>query len=124
MEILFHSPKEHEGNFKATIQNTGKLGFTEAAIKRLKINEKKGIKLGYNKDDPNEKNLYVILVDELDDDSFRINKAGPYYYINTKGVFDKMQLDYVNNRITFDIVDTETQGQKLYKFIFKQKSKK
>ncbi|MBI1341730.1 MAG: hypothetical protein GC171_02220 [Terrimonas sp.] len=123
MEISFFKPKDFEGNMKATIHITGKLGFTDAAIKKIGLNEKKGIKIGHNTKDKNDKNLYVVFTEELDEDTFKINKAGAYYYVNTKALFDSMELPYRAKRVSFDIIPTEIGGIKVYKFMYKEKLK-
>ena len=123
MEISFFDPQDFDGNVKATIHTTGKLGFTEAAIKKLKLSEKKGIKIGRNTTDKNDKNLYVVFVDDLVEGAFKINKAGAYYYVNTKTLFDNMAIPYKAKRVSFDIVPTEINGMNLYKFMYKQKLK-
>jgi hypothetical protein len=124
MEISFFNPQDHSGNIKAAIQTSGKLGFTEAAIESLEISTIKGMKIGINRADPEDRNLYVVFVDASDNDAFRINKAGKYYYVNTKNLFDKMQLPYTTSRISFDIIEIEVNGEKMYKFIYKEKKKK
>jgi hypothetical protein len=124
MKIAFYNSKDFDSNLKATIHSSGKLGFTEAAIEKIGISEKKGMKIGYNETDRNEKNLYVIFTDGEDQDAFRINKAGEYYYVNTKPLFDNMQLPYKTNRISFDIIQIELEGEKVYKFLYKEKPKK
>ena len=121
MEIKFFNPQDFDGNVKATIHTTGKLGFTDAAIKNLKLAEKKGMKIGRNTTNTLDKNLYVLFTDEVTQDSFKINKAGAYYYVNTKALFDNMELLYRNKRISFDIVPTTINGTTMYKFIYKEK---
>jgi hypothetical protein len=123
MEISFFDPQDFDSNVKATIHTTGKLGFTDAAIRKLKLNEKKGIKIGHNTTNKDDKNLYVVFADELSEGTFRINKAGAYYYVNTKTLFDDMDIPYKTKRISFDIVPTEINGMSLYKFMYKEKLK-
>lgn len=123
MEISFFKPKDFEGNMKATIHITGKLGFTDAAIKKIGLSEKKGIKIGHNTRDKNDKNLYVVFTEEVEEDSFKINKAGAYYYVNTKALFDSMEVPYITKRISYDIIPTEIGGMKVYKFMYKEKLK-
>src|SRR5688500_8731465 len=121
MKISFFNSQQYDGNAKATIHTTGKLGFTEAAIRMLKLSEKKGIRIGRNSEVPGEKDLYVELLDELSEDAFKINKAGLYYYLNTKSLFDSMGFPYRNKRVSFDIIPIEVSGMSLYKFTYKEK---
>ena len=123
MEIEFFQPKDFEGNLKATIHVSGKLGFTDAAIKKIGISEKKGIKIGRNSKQAADKNLYAVFVDSSDETAFKINKAGAYYYVNTKALFDTMEIPYRTKRVSFDIVASELNGAKMYKLIYKEKIK-
>jgi len=123
MDISFFKPKDFEGNAKAAIHITGKLGFSDAAIKRIGLHEKKGIKIGHNQNEKTDRNLYVVFTEEIDEDTFKINRAGAYYYVNTKPLFDSMEIPYLSKRISFDIIPTELNGMKLYKFVYKEKNK-
>jgi hypothetical protein len=111
---------------KAAIQNTGKLGFTESAIKKLKINENKAFLIGLNTADPKDKNLYIQITTKENEDAFRINKAGKYYYVNTKQLFDEFRIPYKTKRISFDIEDLEIpeEGFFGYKFIYNEAERK
>jgi len=121
MQITFkkYDASEFDKNVKATIQRSGKLGFSESAIKKLDLANKKGFIIGKNEEDPNDENLYMVLVDEESADAFRLNKAGAYYYSNTKALFDSIGMDYQHKTIIFDITQTEVEheGKKLYKLI-------
>jgi hypothetical protein len=121
MEISFFNPQDYDGNVKATIHTTGKLGFTDAAIKNLRLSEKKGMKIGRNVADSSDKNLYVVFTDEVMADTFKINKAGAYYYVSTKALFDNMELAYKDKRISFEIVPITINGVTMYKFVYKEK---
>ena len=101
MEISFFKAKDFDGNLKATVHASGKLGFTDAAIKRIGLHEKKGIKIGQNKSDPTDKNLYIVFTEDLDDETFKINKAGAYYYVNTKPLFENMEIPFKTKRVFF-----------------------
>ncbi len=123
MKISFFNPQDFEGNIKATIHSSGKLGFTEAAIEKLEIGQKAGARIGINESDSTDKNLYVLLVDAEEEGAFKISKAGAYYYINTKTLFDNMQVPYNTSRISYDIVPIIIEGVKMYKFLYREKAK-
>lgn len=124
MKLQFFKPKDYEGIIKATIHTSGKLGFTDAAIKKIGISDKMGIKLACNENDKEEKNLYALFSETIDEETFKINKAGAYYYVNTKGLFDNMQVPYKTKRISYDIIPSEIDGEKIYTFLYRERKKK
>lgn len=117
MKLKFIKPSDVNTKAKATIHTTGKLGFSSNAIDYLGINENKFIKFALDDEVENEIIMYSIITDERDDESFNINKAGNYYYVNTKGLFDNIGLDYKNNKIVFDLVKIEYEGKQIIKMI-------
>jgi len=124
MKFSFFNASEFEQRLKCTIHKTGKLGFSEAAIKKLVIGEKRGVMIGKNEEDESDTNLYMVFMDTDDDRCFRLNKAGGYYYVNTKPLFDKLNLDYQNTTIIFDIVETPETEMKVYKLIKREVPKR
>ena len=50
----------------------------------------------------NDENIYM-LASNTEDGAFKISKAGMYYYMNLKNVFDKRGLDYKNKSYIYDI---------------------
>lgn len=124
MKIKFISPKLAEGNIKCTVHVTGKLGFSKQAIKQLNINSSSYVKIGINEDDKNDANLYMIIQKEKDNDTFKINKAGDYYYVNTRYLFDDLKIDYIRNKIIYDIQEIEISGMKIYKLNMRMLNRK
>jgi hypothetical protein len=99
------------------VHKTGKLGFSSSAIEKLKITTNKTISIAINEEDKEDENLYVVVNENDNGDGFRISKAGDYYYVNTKALFDSIGVDYRNKKIIYDIVDFEYDGEKYYKLI-------
>ncbi len=124
MKIKFYSPEQLDKNLKATVHKTGKLGFTIDAAKKLELSENKSISIGRNEEDVTDDDLYVIVNEGKQQGSFNVNKAGDYYYISTKALFDNFGWDYSKFAISFDITPIEYDGQKLYRFKKRQKAKK
>ena len=114
------SAKEFNVNLKCTIHASGKLGFTEATASVLKLSEDSGIK--FAQDDKGE--LYLINSQSMDDDSFKVNKAGNYYYVNGKVLFDQLGYDYRNYNIIFDMVNVSELGNNHYKLNERKKPRK
>ena len=100
MKLQILSAKEYNVKLKATIHSTGKLGFTEATAKELKLTTESGVKFAMSED--NE--LYLINCPARDDDAFKVLKAGDYFSVNTKALFDSLGYDYRKNNIMFDMV--------------------
>jgi hypothetical protein len=115
MKIKFFSTRDTDRNIKCTVHITGKLGFSKNSIKYLDIDTSKYVKIGINEEDKNDTSLYLLIQDVRDKESFRINKAGNYYYLNTKFLFDELNIDYKKTKIIYDIQRIENEGLKLYK---------
>lgn len=114
MKITFFKSGDVPGVVKATIHFNGKLGFSSEAVKILDINEKKYIKLGANEEEKKYNILYMMVMLESDDETFKINKAGNYYYVNTKYLFDKMGFEYTKKKIIFDIKKIGEENSQLF----------
>ena len=121
MAITILSAKEYGKKLKATIQASGKLGFTEQTAEELRLGEDNvGIKFGKD----GEK-LYLIRVGSCDEDAFKVKKSGMYVYVSTKELFDRLHYDYAGKVYMFDLVrsselDDELQGEV---YFMKQRTK-
>lgn len=113
MEILdfikFEDPNSSNGVIKASIHKTGKLGFSSAAQSFLNISEDTYFKIGFNDNDVNDKNIYMVPALE-NEKAFKVAKAGDYYYINLKHIFDKRGIDYQNESNIYDIRKQNSTG--------------
>ena len=127
MKLKFFKPDDIERNIKATVHSTGKLGFSAEAAVKLKLEDNKAALIAIDEDDTENQNLYVKILQKIDNQSFRIIKAGEYFYINTKAFFDAFRIDYATVKIIYDIIEFEYEGEQLLKFVkreVKKKSKK
>jgi hypothetical protein len=115
MKLKFYKAADVASKAKATIHKTGKLGFSSETIGYLGIEEGKYIKFAQNEEDENDVNLYAVLSDVQDEDCFRIHKSGNYYYVNTKGLFDSIGIEYFKKTIIYDIVKSEYEGAQIIK---------
>jgi hypothetical protein len=123
IKLSFIKPNTLEKNCKATIHKSGKLGFTDNAIKKLKLDSAKGVMIAQNESDPTDTSFYLQVLTEEHPDAFKVSKAGAYYYINTKALFDKLKLDYLNKTYAYDIKDFDYEGQKMYKLVKREDKK-
>ena len=110
MTIKILSAKQFATKLKATIQASGRLGFTAETATALGFESGK-----FAKDDENG-NLYLIIINEGSEDAFEIRLSSGYYYISTKVMFDTLGYNYENGNIMFDLVrqpslDDDLQGQ-------------
>lgn len=101
MAITIISAKQFKGKLKATIQATGKLGFTSDTARILNLGNEKYAK--FAKDDESD-TLYLIIIDKGDEDAFPIRESSDYYYASTARMFDMLGMDYQNMTIMFDLV--------------------
>lgn len=113
MAITILSAKQFSTKLKATIQASGRLGFTAETATALGLESGKYAK--FAKDDEKE-SLYLIIINESNEDAFEIRLSSNYYYVPTKVMFDTLGYEYENGNIMFDLVrqpslDDDLQGQ-------------
>ena len=116
MAITILSAKQFATKLKATIQASGRLGFTAETATVLGLESGKFAK--FAKDDEND-SLYLIIINESNEDAFEIRVSSGYYYVPTKVMFDTLGFNYENGNIMFDLVrqpsyDDDLQGQVYY----------
>ena len=124
MKLRFYNASDYDRNLRCTIHTSGKLGFTDAAKRKLGLNPEltKYAHIAKNDEDASDENLYMIVTDATDAEAFKFIKAGHYYYLNTAPLFDMMELDYQKDSISFDIREMpDEQYGKIYKLIKRQK---
>lgn len=124
MKLKFFNPDDLDKNLKATVHKTGKLGFTVEAAKKMELSKEKSAGIGINDEDSSDNSLYVVIYPEKKEGAFSISKAGAYYYINTKALFDSLRIDYVKDNVVYDISKTDIEGQVVFKFKRREKHKK
>lgn len=116
MTIKILSAKQFATKLKATIQASGRLGFTAETATALDFKSGKFAK--FAKDDENS-NLYLIINNESSEDAFSIRESGGYFYVPTKVMFDTLGYNYEAGNIMFDLVrqpslDNDLAGQVYY----------
>lgn len=110
----FKSPQDTTGVIKATVHKSGKLGFSSGAMKKLKLDENRYFRIATNAADPEDENIYLVEANEGEDDVFKANKAGKYYYIRIKHILDELDIDYKDDRVIYDIKREETEDGTTY----------
>jgi hypothetical protein len=124
MKLKFLNAEETGHRAKATVHSSGKLGFSGDAIDYLEIKEGKSIQFAQNEEDEHDLNLYAAVYESLHTGAFRINKAGNYFYVNTKNMFDALNVDYKGKRIIYDLVKFEYEGKPFVKMLRREIIKK
>ncbi len=82
---------EFSVKLKATIHSSGRLGFTADTVDKLNLSEQTYIK--FAKDDENENDLYLVVVQDNDEDAFKVIRSGKYYYLPTTAMFQAFGID-------------------------------
>ncbi|MCR4664440.1 MAG: hypothetical protein K5660_03645 [Paludibacteraceae bacterium] len=91
--------KEFTTKLKATIQSTGKLGFTAETISQLQLTTDCSILIA--PDSESKHILYMAVLRTQDDTAFPVLKSGNYVYLNTRQLFDKLGVNYSNATVMF-----------------------
>lgn len=121
LKIRIYKLEDLDKNLKATVHRTGKLGFTSEAAKKMNLSANKSIDIGHNEIDLSDTNLYLFTHSDENKGQFRVVKAGKYYYINTKPLFDTLRMDYISDTVSFNIVPEEIEGERV--FVLKRRLK-
>lgn len=124
MEINFWKPTSSLGVIKATIHQSGKLGFSQAAIDKLNLTQNTYLMIGTNKENRKDNNIYLAISKESNELAIKVNKAGNYYYLNTKDFFNEIGVDYKSKSVIYDIVDISSTNEKMYKLVPREKDRK
>ena len=114
MRLNFINAQDFSTSIKCAIHKTGKLGFNSAAITKLGLSTDKGVRLATNSEDTSDDNLYMM-VGDFEEGWFKLVKAGDYYYLNTKALFDDLGINYREKRIIYDITNFDYDGKNMYK---------
>lgn len=101
MISTIYNAKQLTQKLKATIQRSGKLGFTAETIEMLKLSNEASIRIA--SDDTRKDILYMAVVPRTCEDAFPVIKTGTYFYLNTKQLFDEIRMDYTRFNIMFDL---------------------
>lgn len=116
MKLRILSAKDFSVMLKATIQASGRLGFTEPTAKKLELTTDKWMKFAED-DETNE--MYLAVCRVRSEDAFSVKLSSGYFYVLAKKIFDTKGLDYTHQTIIFDLVRSskydEVMGGDTYK---------
>lgn len=120
MAINFFNAEELEQKLKCTVHKSGKLGFSDGATKRMKLGDNTRVKIGYDEADGEKGSVLYMQIDNSGSpQGFKVNKAGAYYYLNTKALFDRIGIKYSDKGVTiiYDITELDGDNAGVYKLI-------
>lgn len=115
LELDFFDSSSKYGVIKATVHKTGKLGFSSGASKFMNLEDVDYVNIGLNKADSEDECLYLVEVKQETDKSFKIVKAGQYFYVFIKNILRELSIDYKNESVIYDIEEIEHNESKIYK---------
>lgn len=125
MIIKKFNAKEYTLKLKATIQATGKLGFTQETIKTLGLTPECSVLIG--QDEEQSDNFYLGVLRELREDAFPVIASGQYVNLNTKQLFDELGVDYTKWTVMFDLYrfkeGDEEMGCECYKMVMRKNTR-
>lgn len=109
--------KEYGASLKATIQGTGKLGFSSATATVLELASHSHVR--FAKEDKVSDVLYLAVMPGVDEEGFKLMQSSGYYSVNTRPLFDALQVDYKNRTVIYDlqrdVAKDEEMGGKTYR---------
>lgn len=124
IEFEYFKPSPYSKILKATVHISGKLGFTLEAIRLLELDKKRYIKIARNSKDKTDTNLYIFVYNDEDENTFKVIKAGKYVYVNTKTLFDSINLNYKEKKMIYRITEEFNEdGAKYYKLIQEERDR-
>lgn len=107
MIVKYINADHTASNAKLTVHKTGKLGLSKGAMQLLQTDVNRFVRFGYDKDEQ----LVMEVSATEHDNSFAINKAGDYDYMNAKHLLEELGVDYTAPYTTiFDIRKTSEKG--------------
>lgn len=125
MKIKFFNPNSLDRNLKATVHKSGKLGFTVDAANKMGLQTATNAAVGENEEDSSDTSLYIVIYNEQREGAFKVSKAGKYYYLNLKSLFDTLKINYKGqSSVVYDISEEEIEGQKIFKLSRRENNKK
>ncbi|NLP56600.1 hypothetical protein [Lutibacter sp. B1] len=120
ISLDFFDSSSKFGVVKATVHKTGKLGFSSGASKFMNIENINFFNIGLNKEEE-DKSLYLVPVEIETEKSFKVVKAGDYYYVFIKNIMRELKIDYKNETVIYDIEEMEYENNKMFKLIRRER---
>jgi len=126
-DFEFFEPEDRYGAVKATAHRSGRLGFSSGANKLIDFERTLYFRIGRKKSEKgqvDEPVLFLVPMDVEDDKTFKVLKAGKYFYLKTKRLLNQLNIDYKNESVIYDIDEAVEEGRKVFKLTRKRRKKK
>lgn len=107
---------------KATVQKTGRLGFSSSATQMLGLSSEKSVILF---EDDTCRDLYLVVIDGRDERGFYVRSVGEYFYIYMKVFLDQRHVDYRNKHVSYEITQLDGQtyeGRPVYRMEYLERT--
>lgn len=111
--IVFEDPDKIGGSIKATIQKTGKIGFSSGAESFMELKNTQYFRIGFDSNEASGDIIYMV-PSKTEAGAFKVSKAGDYFYMNLKNVFDRKGIDYKNKSYIYDIKKENSEETELF----------
>ncbi len=105
MTLKILCASKYSTKLKATVQASGKLGFTDTTRQALNLTENSYV---YIAQDSDTHELFMILIDGPNPDAFRVRKSGKYYNLSTSQLFSELGFRYKEITYIFDLIRDST----------------
>jgi hypothetical protein len=115
MKFTIVNLSEVNSKAKATVHTSGKLGFNSEAAELMKLIDDSSFMVAYDGEKGSFKNLYLLPESSEQSNTMKVQKSSGYYALPLAGVFNMLELDYVNYKIIFDVILDEHEGKTIYK---------
>lgn len=116
MKLKFITPAKQAPVYRASVHQTGRIGFTIQTAKQFGITVDKSMGLAINEDDPDDNSIYGIIYDKGEPETYKIMKGGQYHSVNAKSFFDTVGIDYSNSDLSYNVSEVDIDGTKALKF--------
>ena len=101
MKLTILKANELSQPLKATVQKTGKLGFTAFTAAQLKLDVDTYVNFYHDEDDA--MSPVMVFGMQASAESFRVHKSGQYFFLSTTALFDRLGYDYKSDNIICDL---------------------
>lgn len=102
--------------YKASLHKTGKIGLAIDTAKEFGLTTDKSIELFINEADPEDKNVYGVLHNAGQQNTYKIMKAGDYHSINAKDFFDAINVNTEKETTGYVVSIINVDGTDVIKF--------
>ena len=97
------SAKKLRGNAKATVQATGKIGFSLVAAELLELTKETGVIFGKQPGVSGYESLFIITVSGANKEAFPVIRVGNYYQIDVRNLLDLLNVQYKERSLIYNV---------------------